>query len=415
MTPEVAPLPPIGRALSAAPRCGSGLGQVALALLLLVGAVGPGRGLADDPLAEPALELQGIEQRLQALDAELAERRAQHKTLGSELERSEREISDLALAGRELGLLLAEQSAVREDLERRLREGRVTLAREQGRLSALVRAAYGAGGGGGLRLLLDQGDLARRDRALAYFAYLNRERQARLAEVREQTLALEALALEAVEEADRLTRLSAQKEDARQQLVAARAERAALIAGLERDIAARREGISSLSADAQALRGVIVQLARTAEIVAEADLQQVSLAQRKGQLPWPLAEVTLVARFDGPRDDLGQQRWDGVLLAAEEGHEVRAVHAGRVVYADWLRGFGMLIVIDHGDGDMTLYGHNQTLLKEVGEWVSADEPLALSGSSGGQHQGQLYFAIRRQGTPQDPELWCRAPARTGPG
>ena len=144
-------------------------------------------------------------------------------------------------------------------------------------------------------------------------------------------------------------------------------------------------------------------------------MQQVPLAQRKGQLPWPLAEVNLLARFDGPRDAAGQQRWDGVLLATQEGSEVRAVHHGRVVYADWLRGFGMLIVIDHGDGYMTLYGHNQTLLKEVGEWVAAGEPVALSGSSGGQREGQLYFAIRRQGAPQDPQTWCRAPTRTGPG
>ena len=176
-----------------------------------VGTRRPGRGAADNPLAEPTRELQGIEQRLQALDAELAERRARRATLSGELERCEREIGDLALAGRELGLLLAEQRLVKDGLDQRLRDGHAALDREQERLAVLVRSAYSAGGGGGLRLLLDHGDLSRLDRVLAYYGYLNRERQARLAEVRDQTQALEVLAREAVEEADRLTRLAAQQ------------------------------------------------------------------------------------------------------------------------------------------------------------------------------------------------------------
>jgi murein hydrolase activator len=409
-------LSPNGRATPAVPSRRA-VGPVALVALALygVGAGGPGLGAAEDPLAEPTRELQGIEQRLMALEAGLAERRARRATLGGELERCEREIGDLALAEREFGLLLAEQRQVKDALGQRLHDGRAALAREQERLAALVRSAYAVGGGGGLRLLLDHGDLSRLDRVLAYYGYLNRERQARLVEVRDQTQALEVLAREAVEEAERLTRLAAQKEAARQQSMAAREERAVLIAGLERDIATQREGIDALGADARALRGVIAQLARTAEIVAEADMQQVSLAQRKGQLPWPLTEVELLARYDAPRDASGQQRLDGVLLGAREGSEVRAIHHGRVVFADWLRGFGMLIVMDHGDGYMTLYGHNQTLLKEVGEWVSGGEPVALSGSSGGQRGGQLYFAIRRQGAPQDPQLWCRPLPTTSPG
>lgn len=405
-----------GRATPAVPSRRA-VGPVALVVLALCGAGAGGTGLcaAEDPLAEPTRELQGIEQRLRALEAGLSERRARRATLGGELERCEREIGDLALAGRELGLLLAEQRQVKDALDQRLHDGRAALAREQERLAALVRSAYAAGGGGGLRLLLGHGDQSRLDRVLAYYGYLNRERQARLAEVRDQTQALEVLAREAVEETERLTRLAAQKEVARQQSMAAREERAALIAGLERDIASQREGIDALGADARALRGVIAQLARTAEIVAEADMHQVSLAQRKGQLPWPLTEVDLLERYDAPRDASGQQRLDGVLLGASEGSEVRAIHHGRVVFADWLRGFGMLIVMDHGDGYMTLYGHNQALLKEVGEWVSGGDPVALSGSSGGQRGGQLYFAIRHQGAPQDPQLWCRPLPTTSPG
>jgi septal ring factor EnvC (AmiA/AmiB activator) len=195
-------------------------------------------------------------------------------------------------------------------------------------------------------------------------------------------------------------------------LIVAREGRAVLLAELDRGIATGQLDIAALEADAQALRQVIEQLARQAQIVAEVDLRQVSLAERRGGLSWPLQDVTLLAQFNEPKGAEGQ-RWDGVVLAAEEGAEVRAVHHGRVVYADWLRGFGLLAVIDHGEGYMSLYGHNQTILKEVGEWVGAGDVVALSGSSGGQHAGRLYFAIRHRGQPQDPRVWCSA--FPGPG
>jgi septal ring factor EnvC (AmiA/AmiB activator) len=121
----------------------------------------------------------------------------------------------------------------------------------------------------------------------------------------------------------------------------------------------------------------------------------------------------LRSRYDSPKDD-GNQRWDGVVLGADEGSEVRAVHQGQVAYADWLRGFGLLLIIEHDEGYMTLYGHNQTLLKEPGEWVAAGDAVALSGSSGGRASPGLYFAIRHRGRPLNPEQWCRGkPSRGG--
>jgi septal ring factor EnvC (AmiA/AmiB activator) len=241
---------------------------------------------------------------------------------------------------------------------------------------------------------------------MAYYGYLNRSRQRQLRAVTEQARALETLAQKADEEVLRLGKLAARKDEMRTRLLAAQAERQARLAELDRGIAAGRTDIADLAADAEALRRVIEQLARQAEIAAEADVQQVPFAQRRGKLAWPLARVALLAQFGAPRGTDGQ-RWDGVVLAATEGAEVRALHHGRVVYADWLRGFGLLAVIDHGDGYMSLYGNNQTLLKEVGDWVEAGDVVALTGSSGGQNAAQLYFAIRYRGQPQDPRLWCR--------
>jgi septal ring factor EnvC (AmiA/AmiB activator) len=104
---------------------------------------------------------------------------------------------------------------------------------------------------------------------------------------------------------------------------------------------------------------------------------------------------------------VGKLTWDGVLIAAPEGREVRAIHHGRVAFADWLRGFGLLLIIDHGDGFMSLYGHNQSLFKETGEWVEPGEVVAQVGSSGGRTRSGIYFGIRHNGEPQNPQQWCR--------
>jgi septal ring factor EnvC (AmiA/AmiB activator) len=150
---------------------------------------------------------------------------------------------------------------------------------------------------------------------------------------------------------------------------------------------------------------LVQHLRQRAEIRAELEVQREPFELRRGHLPWPLLEGRLRASFGSSKEG-SELTLDGVLLAANEGEEVRAVYDGRVVYADWLRGFGMLLVIDHGDGYMSLYGHNETLLKEVGEWVAAGEVIALSGNSGGRDEPVLYFAIRRNGEPLDPATWC---------
>ena len=161
-------------------------------------------------------------------------------------------------------------------------------------------------------------------------------------------------------------------------------------------------------ANAQALRTLIERLRRQVQIAAEIEINQEAIVARKGRLAWPISEGRLASRFRGSEGDQDPDlHADGVLIEADEGSEVRAVHHGRVVYADWLRGFGLLLVIDHGDGYMTLYGHNQALLKEVGEWIATGEVIALTGASGGSGNRGLYFALRYQGKPLDPERWCR--------
>jgi len=345
-----------------------------------------------------------IQQEVDALREDLVVRRQERSELLRELEQRERDIAALARAQHQLAV---EIRALRESIERLQREHAAEtkiLAREQRAISELMRAVYATGPADRLRLLLDQDDAKRLSRLLAYYEYINRQRLARVARTRTQIARLARLTENRNEEVDRLEQLAAHQLETQRRLEEAQTRRTNLLAEIEQTIASGDDRVSALEADARELRALIARLEQQGQIVAEADVHQEPLSNRRGRLPWPV-QGRLKTRFAAAKQ-AGALKWDGVVLASGEGAPVRAVHPGRVVYADWLRGFGLLLILDHGDGFMTLYGNNQTVLKEAGEWVIAGEPIALSGTTGGPWAEGLYFALRRNGTPLDPEDWC---------
>jgi murein hydrolase activator len=365
----------------------------------------PDQEIEDPVVLARQRDLHGIEQRVQALGAELAGQNKARAALIAELEGREREVAALALAGRELAGKVREQARVAGDLRARQGLDQGALALELERLSGLLRTAYALGRGDALRLLLNQEDPVRASRMLSYFAYFNRERVRRIRAVESRAERLAALAREAELEAARLADLAARQASTRASLESAKAQRTQVLASLEHTIATGQESQAGLARDAERLRLLVEQLRARTQIRAELEVRQDPFAARRGRLPWPLAQGRIRAGFGTPKEGT-ELPWDGVLLAAREGEEVHSVYEGRVVYADWMLGFGMLMAIDHGDGYITLYGHNEALLKEVGEWVGAGEPIALGGSSGGRDEPVLYFAIRHNGAPLDPAGWC---------
>jgi len=370
--------------------------------------VGDAPGTASEAAQRHEQSLSALEARMQALKDSLAAREAYRDALYAELERIERDIGALARAGHQLDGMIGEQRRALAALAQRRGETAARLAAGRAALADLLRSAYAMGRGDQLRLLLNQEDPNRIGRVFGYYRALGRARAARIREVEALAAELAALTGEAQTERARLARLAERQRETRERLERTRQARAAIGKGLDAVIAGDRRQVATLDADAAALRSLIEQLRRQAEIEAEVELTQEAIAARRGRLRWPLPDAELVRGF-GDRRAADGLHADGVLLAAATGSEVRAVHHGRVVYADWLRGFGLLLVIDHGDGYMTLYGHNESLLKEVGEWVAADEVVALAGTSGGSGERGLYFAIRRHGEPLDPAEWCSRP------
>ena len=207
---------------------------------------------------------------------------------------------------------------------------------------------------------------------------------------------------EALEEAHSLLKLNRKKLDARKKILARLSEsRMEVVTALTNDISNREDQVRSLKADRDRLEALLNQF-KESKIVQN----QNSFSSAKGKMPWP-SNGKLKNYYGMPRND-GKMSWQGITLYAEKGEKVHAIHYGQIVYSDWFRGLGLLVIIDHGEGYMSLYAHNDSILKNLGEWVTPKMPIATSGDSGGQEKPSIYFEIRQDGIPIDPALWCMA-------
>jgi len=373
-----------------------------LTLLLLL----PADGLAAADAEEQRSKLEALRSRISGLRTEMQSKSGEKTELSRLLQESEQHIGRLARKlrvldgrlsrqGQRLQALRDEQLAQRRSLD----EQREVLARQ-------VRAAYAMGRQERLKILLNQQDPATVSRVMVYYDYLNRVRAQRMRAIRQHMQRLADTEREILDEETKLAALQQEQQaelDAMQRL---QAERKDVVAQLTEELNDQGRQLDRLQSDERDLKTLISGLEEALADIPAEDPQQIRFAGLRGRLPWP-AQGRIVNRFGAPK--LGSLVWDGVMISAPEGREVRAVHHGRVAFADWLRGFGLLLIVDHGDGYMTLYGHNQSLFKEAGDWVDVNEPVALVGSSGGREQAGVYFGIRHQGRAVDPARWCRRP------
>lgn len=379
-------------------------------LLLLLFAASPAWGANREELTARLKEVQA---KIAEVQARLEADRGRLGKLEGELRRTERQIG---AAVQELRRIDAEQETLQSRLKAlraRRAEQRRALAGQRRALAAQIRSAYLAGREAPLKLLLNQDDPAGVGRLLVYFDYLNRARAQRIAAVKS---ALQELARTEEEIAARTAALERARLDGerrRAELVERKAEREKLLTALRREIHRRGRELESLRGDEQQLQELLASLAEVLADIPGGAGERKPFAELKGRLAWPVAG-RLEARFGQSRGQ-GQLKWRGVLIGTREGSPVHAVSHGRVAFADWMRGFGLLLIIDHGDGYMSLYGHNQGLYKTTGDWVEAGEVIAVAGSSGGLDRPGLYFEIRRNGRPVDPAIWCRRPLKVADG
>jgi septal ring factor EnvC (AmiA/AmiB activator) len=308
------------------------------------------------------------------------------------------------LARQELAALRQKQVETekrRNVLRRQADEQRAELDHQRELLSEQLRLAYVDGTEEWLRLVLSQKDPASLGRQLTYYEYINRYRGDLIGVIRQQLRALEEITAALAEQTQRLAELGQEQARKLPKLSDVRQQRAELLASIDQGIGAADSKINRLRQQEQELQELVTELVR---IVAGFPSGSGELfSEQHGHLAWPTAG-SVVREFGQPRSN-GRLRWNGVLMEAPAGAAVMAVYNGRVIFSDWLPGMGLLLIVEHGEGYLSLYGHNQDLLKEVGDWVLPGEVIAHVGDSGGQASAGLYFEIRKDGSPVNPGRW----------
>jgi len=370
--------------------------RLALAALLLL-SVTPS-------LANRDAELEALRHRIERLAAEIEETRGERDEAREQLRDTERRIGRLIREQRSTEARIRKESARLTQLQSA--QARAEREREQHRreLEDTLRNAWTLGHQETLKLLLSQDDPARASRMLTYYRYLAEARTTQMTSLTDTLARLENLESEIRDRREELATLRRKQADQKSTLEETRSRRRQALAQLNRQVKNRAQEIDRLRRDEERLTRLIRGL-RSA-------LPSQPPSAGTGKPPtsrgtWPLpVKGRLVARY-GQSMAIGDLRWRGLFLASAEGQTVRAVTGGRVAYADWLRGFGLLVVLDHGQGLMTLYGHNQSLVKNVGDPVESGEPIALSGNTGGPPEPGVYFEVRQNGEPRNPLDWCK--------
>jgi septal ring factor EnvC (AmiA/AmiB activator) len=353
--------------------------------------------------AQAKAKLAAVRSRISELTERLGKELKERDALSSRLRDAELEITQKRRRLEELRAAEAAAERRRSQLRAEQSTDQETLAEERDMLAAQVRAAYMIGRQEQLKLLLNPSDPAALGRTLTYYQYFTEQRSATIAAIEAEVARLEQLVAQIDEETANLKSLEDAAAHEVAALQSARSDRADSVAALSKQLASGNEELARLKQEEQAVESLIADLSRVLPDF-PIDPSQ-SFAQMRGRLPWPVPGH-LSARYQTPRgDSAGGVRWNGVMIVTPHGAKVRAPYFGRVVYADWLQGLGMLMIIAHSGGYMTLYGHAEVLYKAVGDSVAPGDVIAAMNDSAGDPE--LYFEIREGRKTVDPKAWLK--------
>ncbi len=357
-----------------------------------------------DDSAQAKAKLAAVRARIADLANRLGDELEKRDALHARLREAELVIT--AKRRRLDALRAAEAAAERRRSELRMEQGRDqnALQAERTALTEQVRAAYMIGRQEELKLLLKQSNPASLGRTLAYYGYFARERSDKIDTIQSQMMRLQQLAAQIDQETLQLKTLEIEGNHEVAALERARADRAAALAALTKQVASGNQELANLKREEQAVESLVADLARVMQDF-PVDATQ-SFDRMRGKLPWPVQGRVTAHYQEQHANSAPGMRWNGEMIEAPRGAKVRAPYFGRVVYADWLQGLGLLLIIGHSGGYMTLYGHAEVLYKSVGDWVAPGDVIAALSDSGAAPQ--LYFEIREGRKTVDPRVWLKA-------
>lgn len=278
------------------------------------------------------------------------------------------------------------------------------LRKQRDVLADQLRSAYVQGQQHQIKILLNQQNPAELGRLQVYFEYLNRAREQQITHFVESIERKQILESELDSAHSKQKRALVEHASQKTQLEAQRQQRNQLLASIDIEIRNQEKNLTELETSRNKIENLLMSLGELLADIPANPNDKLDFDKLKGRMPWPV-KGQMLAQY-GTAKEQGDLKWRGVLIAAKYGTPVRAISHGRVAFSDWLQGFGFITIIDHGNGYMSLYGHNETLLKQAGDWVSSGDVIATSGDSGGQPRPALYFEIRSRGKPINPNSWC---------
>ncbi len=385
----------------ARPRCWATL---AAALLCVLPPVAPARHAATGKRTATEAQLKAVQAEIARIQAKATRGQVETDKLTRMLRSAELSIGGARQVLDDLRGERADRARRRAQLAAQKRERETQIAAERVTLAGELRAAYLIGRDEPLKLLLNQEDPARAGRMFAYYSYFGRARADELGRIEANVKQLDQLDAQLAADDQHLAELEADRQGELDRLEQARSERRAALASLEAQSRTRAQRLARLERQQAGLESLVRELRRAIDR-APIDAED-AFSRLRGKLPWPV-DGRIAASFGQSR--AGGVKWDGVLIDTQLGAPVHAVYGGRVIFADWLPGLGLLMIIDHGDGYLSLYGHNERLYKAVGAQVVAGDAIAAAGDTGGSASPALYFEIRKGDRAIDPLPWFSAP------
>jgi septal ring factor EnvC (AmiA/AmiB activator) len=364
----------------------------------------PCESLAQSDEEKARQELHQLEADIKRITSDITKASKRQNEMQDQLRQAEVELGNLQRDITENEKALDAGAKKLVSLEQQREEQEVARDRQQAQIALELKTAWQMGRQGQIKVLLNQEDPHTVARSLGYYRYFFMARNTLVEQYRETLREIEKLQ-ERIDAT--LLELEARGETLEEQqknLTTAQANRKLALAKLDDSITSNAAQLKQKEQDRTQLEDLLRAIEK-AVVDLQIPADYATFKSARGNMPWPIKGKPS-NQFNHTRNE-GKMRWQGVTIPAVEGTTVKAIHHGRVVYADWLRGSGLLLIIDHGGGYMSLYAHNESLLREVGEWVTAGSPVSTVGNSGGAERAALYFEIRHKGKPTNPAKWCK--------
>ena len=353
-------------------------------------------------------ELRALQVKIKKLKKTIDVKEDSKSSYTRQLEKIETSLASIKRKTRDTEKKIGQKQGELKKLRKSRKQHQKQLSRENDILAQQVYTAFTLGNQEKVKLLFSQQDAGMFQRNLVYYQYFSNARVELIDKVKENIDRI----IETETKIDK-TRIALEKNHKLlktqiAQINKDRKKRKSIVASLDKQLKKQGRSLSKLKDDANELQNLIKSIREifTQTPLPEPDLIQKSFSMLKGKLAWPVDGQ--LKKLFGRNKPLSDLRWQGIMIQAPAGRHVRAISHGRVAFADWLRGLGNLIIIDHGNSYLSLYGHNESLFKSAGEWVESGDIISSIGNSGGQSKTGLYFEIRKKGKPQNPTRWCKS-------